>query len=448
MALASQYPSTITGSGAIGRNGSILSGHIFNAGLEKPDVSPFLVEKFPQFYLTSLADKIAGVSVAQGSKEHSWYTMGRTRKSATASSIANGTTASATVTTDITYVAADGNYGYFLVGDTVRVVDSGENGIVTAIGDSGGFQTITIARTKGGNWSTTLLPTSGKIGHIGTAFGEGSSGSGGVRSYLPSATSNVMQIFRRGFKVTSDMMNQKTWIGDKTWYFQQEDLEQREFLRDLEATLVFGTKFQSTSLGGTNYTRGLVEYAELSGTNLSFSASVGIQEADLMEYIRLAGIQNASNDLIMLCGSQMLIGIQAALGNRYRQIPMQEKPAEIAGLAFQSYEILGKKIHFALYELFYDTAIVPSITASSTAKNWDNAGLILDFGSVGGERNIQVRYRDGETGSRKMVQKFITGMASPGLEVSNAYDGLQGELLAEMMPKVVVPERLGIIHGF
>lgn len=446
MATSTQYPSSITGSGALNRNTDILAGHVFNAGLEKPDVSPILTIKFPQYYLTSLSEKIAGVSVAQGSKEHSWYVLDRTRKSATASSIASGTTASAVITTDITYVAASGNYGYFVVGDTIKVLDSGENGVVTAVGESGGFQTITVARTSGGNWSVALLPTGAKIGHIGTAFAEGSAGSGGVRSYLPSASSNVMQIFRRGFKVTSDMMNQKTWIGDKTWYFQNEDIEQQEFLRDIEATLVFGTHFQSTALGGRNFTRGLVQYAETSGTNMGFSSSIGVQEADIAEFIRLSVVQNSSDNLIALCGSRFLLDVQRALADRYRTIPNSEKLAEIAGLNFQSYEILGKKIHFALYELFTDTAIVPTVTPSTTAKDWDNACLILDFGTVaGGERNVQVRYRTGETGDRKMVQKFITGMASPGLNVSNAYDGLQGELLAEMMTKVVLPNRLGII---
>jgi len=54
-----------------------------------------------------------------------------------------------------------------------------------------------------------------------------------------------------------------------------------------------------------------------------------------------------------------------------------------------------------------------------------------------------MKYRSGS----KMIQKFITGMASPQMEVSNAFDGLQGELLTEFMPVVYQPNKLGLIYA-
>jgi hypothetical protein len=143
-----------------------------------------------------------------------------------------------------------------------------------------------------------------------------------------------------------------------------------------------------------------------------------------------------------------LFDVQHALSDRYRQVPLGEKPAELAGLDFQTYQIGGKRLHFAYYELFSDTAICPPSTATSTAKDFRNLGLVLDFGVTdAGERNIQVRYRTGETGDRKMVQKFITGLASPGAQVSNSFDGMEIQLLSEVMPKVVLPNRLGLIYS-
>jgi hypothetical protein len=60
-----------------------------------------------------------------------------------------------------------------------------------------------------------------------------------------------------------------------------------------------------------------------------------------------------------------------------------------------------------------------------------------------GQRNIQVKYRDGA----KYIQKMIPGMAGEGLEASNAYDGIQGELLCEFTTAVMLPNRLGLVYA-
>jgi hypothetical protein len=437
-------PSSVSGTGSLSRGTTgLLEGHIFNAGLEKPDILPSLIVKFPQYYLLSLTDKIAGGAGELFSNTHAWNVQDRTRRSASVTTVTNGTTATATLTLDI--ADGTGDEGYFLVGDIIRVGNSGETGRVTAVSAAGGFQTIDVVRSVGGNWTTALLPASGSvIGHIATGFAEGSSGSGGFRTYLPTQDYNVTSILRRGFKVSRDAMAQKTWIDDKTWQFKNEDFEQKEFMRDVEALALFGKRFKSSSLQGVNQTRGLMEYAEGSGQTVTFASSVGVQESDWQQLLQSLYNQNGSNDLIALCGRKILFDTQNALADRYRAIPNAEKPAELAGLNFQSYEIAGKRIHFSYYEMFSDTAILPTIAPSSTAKDFENLALVLDFQNIpGAGRNVQMKYRSGA----KMVQKFITGMASPQMEVSNAFDGMQGELLTEFMPVCYQPNKLGLIYA-
>lgn len=437
-------PSSISGTGSLSRGTTgLLEGHIFNAGLEKPDILPALIVKFPQYYLLSLTDKIAGGSGELFSNTHTWNVQDRTRRS-TSGTCTPAAAATIVVTTDIADAAGD--EGYFLVGDVVRIGETGETARVTAVGESGGFQTITLARYNGQNWTTNNLTITStpKIGHIATGFAEGSAGSGGFRSYLPTSDYNVTSILRRGFKVTRDALAQKTWIDDKTWQFKNEDFEQKEFMRDVEALSLFGKRFKSTSLQGVNQTRGLMEYAEGSGQSVTFASSVGVQESDWQQLLQGLYNQNGSNDLIALCGRKILFDTQNALADRYRSIPNSEKPAELAGLNFQSYEIAGKRVHFTYYELFSDTAIVPSVAPGSLARDFENLALVLDFQNIpGAGRNIQMKYRSGA----KMIQKFITGMASPQMEVSNAFDGLQGELLTEFMPVCYQPNKLGLIYA-
>lgn len=438
------FPSTITGTGTDARAG-LFEGHVFSAGLEKPDVAAALTIKYPQYYLTSLTEKISGGSREIFTNTHSWFVQDRTRKSAAITTVTNGTTTTATLVLDTVYDAASGNLGYFLVGDTVRVSESGIIGRITAVGNSGGtVQTVDIVRYDGAAWAAGTIAATFHIGHIGTSFGDGSSASGGYRTYLPTEDYNVTSILRRGFKISRDVMHQKTYIDDKSWYFKQEDFEQREFMRDIEATLLFGKRFKSTSIQGNNQSRGLIEYAEGSGKLVTYSASLGVQESDLGYMLQQLLVEQGSSDLIVLCGAKFLFDIQHALGNRYREIPQSEQPRELAGLNFQSYLIAGRRLHFAYYELFEDTSIVPSVTASSTVKNFSNLGLVLDFGTCdGGERNIQMMYRDGA----KMIQKFLPGMGAQGLEIASTFDGVQGELLSEFMPKVVLPNRLGLIYA-
>lgn len=435
-------PTSTSGTGTIARS-QVLSGHIYNAGLEVPEILEDLIVKYPDYWFAELLESIPTVTEGIDSDVVSWEIMERTRKGATVSAVANGTTATATLTLDI---AADGStdLGYFLVGDEIRVANSGENGRVTAVSAAGGFQTIDVVRYAGGNWSTSLVNTNHKIGHIGTGFARGSSASGGYRSYLPTTDYNVTTIHRRGFKIERGVMGQKTWIDKQAgfWYFKQEDFEQKEFYRDFHAKLLFGKRFVTKT--GVQQNKGLMEYAEGSGNLVGFSSAVGVQESDWISLAESLITNQGSDDLVVLMGQRIFLQNQTALADRYRSIPNSEKPAQLAGLNFSSYEIGNKRFHFKYFDVFSDEAIVPSVTPSSTAKDFKNVALVLDLGMASPtQRNIQVKYRNGA----KFIQKLIPGMVGPGGEASNAYDGVAGELLCEFTNAVLLPNRLGLVYA-
>lgn len=441
-----QFPTSPLAGATYYNSTGLLEGHIFNQGLEKPDIMSALIIKYPQYYLLSLLEKI-GATEEIPNNNIAWQIMGRTRKGAAITNVANGTTATATLTLDTAYDSATGNLGYFLVGDTIRVAQSEEIGRVTAVSNSGGtVQTIDVVRAVGGNWSASLVASGFSIGHVGSMYGEGSTGAGGYRNYFPDTDWNVTTTMRRDFKITRDAMKSQKWVdapGGKNWYFAQEDFEHREFMRDIEATLLCGKRFKSTSLQGPNLSRGLFEYASGSGVTQTFSSAVGVQEADWSNLLTNLSDQQGSNDVIALLGTQILADTQHTLADRYRSIPSSEQPAALAGLGFESYQLVGKKVHFAKYEMFSDTSIFPSVTASSTAKDPRNLGLILDFSQTENGTNIQVKYRK----DSKLIQKMIPGMPSPGMEAASKFDGIEGALLTEFMPVCFLPNRLGLIYA-
>jgi hypothetical protein len=442
-----QIPSTFTNLNTFYNSTGLLEGHIFNQGLEQPDVLRALIIKYPKYYLTQLIDKIGG-SGEIDNDTISWNIMGRTRKGAAITALSNGTTTTATATLDTAYDAATGNLGYFLVGDTVRVSESGIIGRVTAVSNSGGtVQTIDVARYDGAAWATTTILNTWHIGHVGSMYGEGSTGAGGYRSYFPENDYNVTTKLRRDFKITRDAMKSKKWVdapGGKNWWYAQEDFEQREFMRDIEATVLLGKRFKSTSLQGANLSRGIIESAETSGKTVTFSSSVGVQEADWAYLAQQLSDEQGSDNLIALCGTQILADTMHSLGDRYRTYPdMLPTALKETGIDFTSYKFLGKTIHFAKYEMFSDTSIFPSVSASSTIKDSRNLALVLDFSPTDNGTNIQLKYRNGS----KLIQKMIPGMASPGLEAANKFDGIEGALLSEVTPVVYLPNRLGLVYS-
>jgi hypothetical protein len=432
-------PETISGTGTSAR-ASLLSGHIFNAGLEKPEILESLIVKFPNFWFSQLLESIPQVSGTIFSDVYTWQKLDRTRKSSELNYI-SGTGTDAIVVDAVDITASGADLGYFLEGDIVRVAETGVNYRVTAVAANGGLQRLTLALHNGGNIAEADVDGF-HAGHIGTGFARGSSASGGTRVHLPDTDFNVTNIHRRGFVIERGAMSQKTYVDNKSWYFKNEDIEQKEFMRDFQAKLLFGKRYQNRAT--VNETRGIMEYAENSGNLVTFAAAQGVQESDWVSLTESLLPQQGSDDLVVLMGERIFLQNQMALADRYRSIPNSEKPAQLAGLNFTSYEIGNKKFHFKYFDMFSDTAIVPSVTPSATAKDFRNVALVLDMGTVtGGERNIQVKYRDGA----KFIQKMIPGMAGDGMVASNAYDGIQGELLCEFTTACLLPNRLGLVYA-
>ena len=438
-------PSTISGSGTVKRDNGLFSTHLFNVGLEKPQVLPSLLIKYPKSYLLALTEKIKAKRDLYN-ETFVWNVMDRTRSAGTVTSVTGNTGASAVITSNVAYTDANAA-GYWLPGDTIYIPDSGARGVVTAVGNSSGFQTVTVARPDGSNWSTGLLAAGMSFGHTGTNFGQGSAGSGGFRSYFPTSEYNISTIQRRGIKITRNALKDRTIIDPEngTWMHYLEDIEHKNMLTDIEGTTIFGTRHKNSSIGGRNQSRGLLEYAESAGQSVTFSGVTGVQEADLKLLIENLVPQEGSDDLVLLTGVKLHSDLQSALGSNYREIPASEQPRQLAGLNFQSYHFFNKRIHFQYYDLFSNTTIVPHVAASSTAKDFRNFGMALDFGMVETDKgtvpNIEMGWLE------PIMQKAVTGMASDSYEISDPFDGIQFELLCEFMPIVYAPQRLGLLYS-
>lgn len=425
----------------------ILNGYVFNAGINSAEHSAFLSEKYKQFTMTSMLDRI-GAYEGIPNDTFSWSILDRTRASATISS-GDGTGATVTLTLDT--VAATTNLGYFLVDDVLRT-ETGTLVKVTAVGDAGGYQTITVARLDGTNIVAADFADGEQIGHAFTAFDEGSSGPNG-RIFLPYEEYNYTQIFRRGVKVTGGALNQKSYLnGGKSWYWTVEDKMFEEHQADLERAIMFGTR---TSVGNKKTFRGIwdrvVTGAEGQVTN--YSSTTGITESDIQSMITSLVREGSSNDIVLLCGSDAMADIQQALkayavngGLDYGSFG-----SNVAGLDFSTYKFFGKTLLLKYYELFDDVKTLPFVsTPTATKINFRHVALALDMGSAD-EPLMKLKYRDGDGGQRKLIHKVIPGMHGDSSDMggiaANSFDGWEVQILSECSLEHRLPNRSGALIG-
>lgn len=440
-------PSNYTGQGTHSVS-QILSSYVFNVGLHKPEHSNILSYMYPQYYATALLDRL-GASEGTAQDVFSWNVMERTRRGSTVVNL-DSAVGSATINIRTDYDWSGGLNGYLIVGDTIRF-ESGVIGRVTATQESGATdkQQVTLVKTTGGNWTADDVAVDDVFGHVGTLFGEGSSAPNG-RVYLPQEEYNNMSILRRSFKITGSEFTNRTYIGDgSSWYFTIEDIEMKEFARDRELTIMFGQRNDT----GVKSCRGILEYALDGGQVATYNSTTGITERDLQDQVEDLLVEGVSNDIYVLCSASALADIQRALrdytvgGGTYGEMT--------AGLKFQSYDFMGKRLHFAYYELFDDEHVVPtpqSGSASSSKIDFKNFTLWLDLGTdTNGRSLITLKHKELDGQSRKFIHSYEVGMMNPsgmnGGLVSNGDDAFTIHYLSEISVEVRLPNRLGILRA-
>lgn len=431
----------------------ILEAYVFQSGILRPEHSSILTYKYPQYYLTSLLDRL-GSSEPVAQDVFSWNTLDRTRSSGTVSSTTGvpGTSATFEVT-EFDFTAT--NLGYLIVNDIIQT-QSGALLIVTAVAVStvlSAKQKVTVAKYNGGTIGTADLADTMVFGHVFNAFGEGSNAPNG-RLFLPTEDYNVTTILRRSFNISGSEFTNRTYLGDgSAWYWTVEDLHRKEFARDRELLILFG-QLQNT---GTKISRGILDWVTALGIITTYSSATGVSESDLLEHLRKLRVEGGSAEYLVLCGSTYYKNIQIAFRDYFigGGISFGAFGSNEVGLDVRKYDFMGIKANFVLYELFEDKKALPYAgTPSATLTNYSDFSLWLDLGTDStGHKLITLKYKEHGGQSRKFIQRLEVGMMNPsssdmeGGTVASGFDGFRIHMLSEIGIEVRLANRLGIMRS-
>ena len=426
----------------------VLEGYVFQSGILKPEHSNILTLKYPQYYATSLLDRL-GASEGISQTVWSWNILDRTRESGTVAAL--GALGATTTTFDTAFDYTADQPGYLLVGDVIRL-QSGVLGEVTAVANNGaGKEQVTVRKVGGGNWAAGDIADGNVWGHSHTMFPEGSSAPQ-YRVYLPTEEWNSLTTLRRSIKITGTAFTDRTYIGDgKSWYFAIEDIEMKEFAKDREMAIMFGVRENESTKSST---RGIWDYVSTYGVVNGFAAG-SLSETDVQNHIADLVKEGGSSELVVLAGSDFYVEFQRAMkayvlngGVDYGRFGKQ-----LVGLDIVTYRFFGKTIHLAYYELFDDDKIVPySGAASSSLVKFSNTSLWLDLGTDdGGKKLITLKHKELNGTSRKFIHGHEAGMISAdgsvGGEVANGDDAFKVHYLSEIGVEVRLPNRQGILRA-
>lgn len=162
-ALGNPTPPLVGGNSALS---TILQGYVFQSGIHKPEHSSILTWKYPQYYMTSMLDRL-GSSEPVSQDIFSWNIIDRTRESGTASSVTGVPGTSATF--EITEFDFDGTkLGYLVVGDVIRTQSGALLRVTASVVSTvlSNKQKVTVVKHDGGTIAATDLADTMVFGHV------------------------------------------------------------------------------------------------------------------------------------------------------------------------------------------------------------------------------------------------------------------------------------------
>jgi hypothetical protein len=419
--------------------------YIFASGIMDPEHSNFLSYQYPQYLATAMLERIGRYEAIE-QDVWSWSEMDRTRSGATVTSGSpTGGETTVTLVTDIDNQAT-GSDGYFLVNDQL-ITESGVTLIVTAVGVSTTFQTITVKKADGTTFLITDVADLEGLGHLAQAFGEYSDAPKG-RLYLPNERYNQLQTLRRSCHISGKALTNRTYLnGGKSWAYEQEMIDMDEFARDRENAVVFSDLSPDNAAEPT--CEGIISAVTRGGVQTFYAGAV--TENDIQDHVKQLKISSPAKEYIAFAGAEFMSDAHKALKDYHIAGAVDYgvfSNINTVGLTLNAYKFMDTTVYFVHYPVFDDLETLPySGTATANKPNYSNYSLWLNLGTQRGKKLLSLKYKSLDGKQRKFIYKHEDGIMGDGAKVANGLDGMSTHMLSEVAPEVRSLNQHGILRA-
>lgn len=428
---------------------SVSKGYIF-ADLQKPDISPFITYRFPEYSLTSLLGKLERTaSVPVGNDSFEWFEKGLFRQSYTVGAgSSNLTSATATVKLLSTTVKDCG----LLVDDVLRF-ENGDYGQVTAVAANSSDVDLTVIKAGG---SANFALAAGDVFAMWYNAKAEFSDSPNGRIWKEEKLTDKVTVMRRSIICSSTVAGNIQWVtaenGSRNYYYVNEMETMQEFAKDREMYVLGGNNFGTISTTAAQSGNGILPRVFSQGVVGTYASTVS--ETDIQEQIRLMCVNSTGKEILVLCGSQFMSQAQRAFKDYIIQGAVDFGALNdnvTAGYEVTKYHWMGKVITFMLYTPFYDPSITPTPVRGGI--NFDKAALFLNMGDDSrGNPLIQLRHKEDGFGQSMAFRRTVqSGITTPeggtGVNRSNGKDGFTVDLYASIGVELHAANNHGFMYA-
>ena len=410
--------------------------NLFHSDYIREKWGDMIIEKcYGQYDMVQMLKLIGATGITEDDKEF-WTEMGLMRK--------QQTILSATVAANTAQITIAETEQYYVTKDEIKL-PSGKNVRVIAI-VSTIPNVISVESVDGSPILITELPAGDKLFHVGN-FMEQCYELPFGRRFFPDKRVAIVTTIGENYQYCESEISKPMWNG-AYYYFQEQKINQKQHLKNLDNRLIFGQGTTTPMADGAVAGPGMIQQILLDGNVGTYTGAV--VEDDIIDWVtQLKENSELKNEYLVLCGSRFLANATKALKDyRLDGCCNGAFTANEGKFAFKltQFDVNGVIISFRESATFNE----PADSSVLGAISYKDSALFLNIGSDDKIKGVELKYKKNAFG---VVEKSMTssrnghvGMGTGHINRSTNNNCLEEAITTKYMLKMSCLNNHGFLY--